>query len=149
MQTFQYKLAKPGFVASRQDAPHEHEVILDPTGSFIVVPDLGADLLRIFAINKTTNMLSESSTYATPPGTGPRHGTFLSTGNATYLFVIAELANTITSYSVTYTATGLSLMPVFMSGAYGVNVTVPSAAGAAEAILSVPHPPPIPSEAKS
>jgi 6-phosphogluconolactonase (cycloisomerase 2 family) len=137
MQVFQYKLTKPGAVPDRQDAPHEHEVILDPTGSFIVVPDLGADLLRIFAINKSTSMLSESSTYSVPAGTGPRHGAFLNTGNATYLFIIAELANTITSYSVAYTATGLSLTQVFISGAYGINVTIPAGAGAAEAILSV------------
>jgi 6-phosphogluconolactonase (cycloisomerase 2 family) len=138
MQVFQYQLKAPGTIPSRQDKPHEHEVILDPTGSFIVVPDLGADLLRIFAINKATSMLSESSTYAVIPGTGPRHGTFLKTETgATYLFIIAELANTIASYSVEYTGTGLELTQVFLSGAYGINVAIPAGAGAAEAILSV------------
>jgi 6-phosphogluconolactonase (cycloisomerase 2 family) len=139
MQTFQYKLAAPGPNPTRQDVPHEHEVILDPTGSFIVVPDLGADLLRIFAINKTTSLLSESSTFAVAPGSGPRHGAFLKTDNATYLFIISELANTIASYSVAYTATGLSLTQVFISGAYGVDVKIPTGAGAAEAILSPDH----------
>jgi 6-phosphogluconolactonase (cycloisomerase 2 family) len=137
MQTFQYKLAAPGPNPSRQDVPHEHEVILDPTGSFIVVPDLGADLLRIFAINKTTNMLSESSTFATAPGSGPRHGAFLKAANATYLFVMSELSNTIASYSVAYTGTGLTLTQVFISGAYGIDVKIPTGAGAAEVLVSV------------
>lgn len=138
MQTFQYKLTKPGTIPARQDAPHEHEVILDPTGSFIVVPDLGADLLRIFSINKTTSLLSESSTYAVIPGTGPRHGTFLKTdAGLTFLFIISELANSVVSYAVTYTGTGLNLTQVFISGAYGINVTIPDGAGGAEAILSV------------
>lgn len=139
MQTFVYKLTAPGTNPSRQDAPHEHEVILDPTGSFIVVPDLGADLLRIFSINKTTSMLMESSTFAVPPGSGPRHGTFLKTDNGTtYLFIISELANTIASYQVIY-GTTLKLTQVFISDAYGLNVTAASGAGAAEAILSVSH----------
>jgi 6-phosphogluconolactonase (cycloisomerase 2 family) len=137
MQVFRYKLAAPGPNPIRQDVPHEHEVILDPTGCFIVVPDLGADLLRIFAVNKKTSMLSESSTFAVAPGSGPRHGTFLKTAGATYLFVISELSNTIASYSVAYTATGLSLTQVFISGAYGIGVEIPTGAGAAEAILSV------------
>lgn len=119
-------------------------MILDPTGSFIVVPDLGADLLRIFSINETTNLLSESSTYAVIPGTGPRHGTFLKTdAGATYLFIISELANSVASYSVNYTGTGLALTQVFISGAYGINITIPDGAGGAEAILSVCPPPPI------
>jgi 6-phosphogluconolactonase (cycloisomerase 2 family) len=137
MQVFRYKLTTPGTNPTRQDVPHEHEVILDPTGCFIVVPDLGADLLRIFAINKKTSMLSESSTFAVAPGSGPRHGTFLKTADATYLFVISELSNTIASYSVAYTAARLSLTQVFISGAYGVGVEIPTGAGAAEAILSV------------
>ena len=36
-----------------------------------------------------------------------------------------------------YTAAGLSLTQVFISGAYGVGVEIPTGAGAAEAILSV------------
>ncbi len=137
MQSFVYKLTAPGANPSRQDAPHEHEVILDPTGSFIVVPDLGADLLRIFSINKTTSILSESSAFAVAPGSGPRHGSFLKTdAGTTYLFIISELANTIASYQVTY-GTGLNLTQVFISGAYGPNITATSAAGAAEVILSV------------
>jgi len=145
-QQFTYT-APVGPNAGRQDSPHEHEVILDPTGSFIVVPDLGADLLRVFAINKNTSMLSESSTHAVAPGSGPRHGTFLKTGNSTFLFVIAELANSVTSFKVDYMGGGLSLTQVFTSGAYGLDVKIPDGAGAAEAILSVrppfEHPNPI------
>ena len=40
-QDFTYTLPHPGPDPSRQDAPHEHEAILDPTGQYILVPDLG------------------------------------------------------------------------------------------------------------
>ncbi|KNG79983.1 hypothetical protein ANOM_011734, partial [Aspergillus nomiae NRRL 13137] len=41
-QTFTYELDGPGTDPDRQEAPHPHGVVLDPTGQFILVPDLGA-----------------------------------------------------------------------------------------------------------
>ena len=121
----------------RQEAPHPHEVILDPTGSFIVVPDLGADLIRVFSIDPETSLLTESAPFHAPAGSGPRHGTFLRAdcGN-TFFFLISELANTIASYEVEYSATGLNFTNVFLSGIYG-NKTIPDGAAAAEVTLSV------------
>jgi hypothetical protein len=37
-----------GPIASRQDDSHAHHVILDPSRRFFLVPDLGADLIRVF-----------------------------------------------------------------------------------------------------
>ena len=137
MQTFMFNLTAPGPNPDRQEAPHPHEVILDPTGSFIVVPDLGADLLRIFSIDPKTSLLSESSSFHVPAGSGPRHGTFLKTESGkTFFFLISELANTIASYEVEYSACSLNFTNVFVSGIYG-NRTIPGGAAAAEAILSV------------
>ncbi|KAL2070714.1 hypothetical protein VTL71DRAFT_13740 [Oculimacula yallundae] len=136
LQALTFKLTAPGTVPSRQDAPHPHEVLVDPTDSFIVVPDLGADLVRVFSINKNTSLLSETTSFATPPGSGPRHGTFLATdcGN-TFFFLISEISNTITSYKVIYNGSGLGFEQVFTSGTYGPTAT-PAGAAAAEAKLS-------------
>jgi 6-phosphogluconolactonase (cycloisomerase 2 family) len=139
LQTFMFKLTAPGTNPSRQDAPHPHEVILDPTDSYIVIPDLGADLVRVFCIDPETSLLTETTPFSVPAGSGPRHGTFLKTDSGkTFFFLISELANTIASYEVTYTGTGLNFTNVFLSGVYG-NQTTPTGAAAAEAILSVSH----------
>ncbi|CZS89140.1 uncharacterized protein RAG0_00582 [Rhynchosporium agropyri] len=139
LQALTLKLTSPGADPSRQEAPHPHEVLIDPIDSFIVVPDLGADLVRVYSIDKTTNLLTEKPSLVTPPGSGPRHGTFLKTDcGETYFFLISELANTITSYRVTYGKNGLGFEKVFVSGTYGPKAT-PAGAAAAEAILSPDH----------
>ncbi|KAH6724950.1 3-carboxymuconate cyclase-like protein-like protein [Leptodontidium sp. MPI-SDFR-AT-0119] len=136
LQALTFKLTAPGTNPARQDAPHPHQVVVDPTDSFIVVPDLGADLVRVFTIDKTNNLLTEVTPFATPAGSGPRHGAFLTAdcGN-TYFFLIAELSNTITSYKVTYGEASLGFEEVFVSGTYGPTAT-PVGAAAAEAIIS-------------
>ncbi|KAK0119786.1 hypothetical protein ONS95_011218 [Cadophora gregata] len=139
LQALTFKLTAPGTNPARQDAPHPHEVIVDPTDSFIVVPDLGADLVRVFSIDQTTSLLTESTAFSTPAGSGPRHGAFLKAecGN-TYFFLISELSNTIASYKVTYGDKSLSFEEVFVSGTYGPMET-PAGASAAEALISPDH----------
>lgn len=112
-------------------------MILDPTGSLILVPDLGADLVRVFSIDPKTSHLTESAPFHAPAGAGPRHGTFLKVDSGkTFFFLISELANTVASYLVEYTANGLNFTNVFLSGIYG-NRIIPDGAAAAEVTLSV------------
>ena len=98
----------PGAVPDRQASPHPHEAVLDPTGQYIIVPDLGADLIRVFAINPKTQALTEKASFKTPAGSGPRHAAFHNPygvsgeGATTYLYVVTELTSTIISYSVSY-----------------------------------------------
>lgn len=113
---------------------------MDPTDSFIVIPDLGADLLRVFVIDPTTSELTPSKSFSAPAGSGPRHGAFLVTpSNETFFFLASELANTIASYAVTYEGLGssrtLSFEQIFLSSAYG-NTTLPTTSTVAECILS-------------
>ncbi|KAG9233734.1 Lactonase, 7-bladed beta-propeller-domain-containing protein [Amylocarpus encephaloides] len=99
----------------RQDRPHPHQVLPDPTGKFILVPDLGADAIHIFSINPTSGFLTACPDAQTAPGDGPRHGEWWSlTGNAMSseglkLYTVNELANSVSSWSVTYGAECLSL----------------------------------------
>ncbi|MCJ1445578.1 MAG: hypothetical protein MMC23_006083 [Stictis urceolatum] len=124
-------MSGPGPVPSRQDAPHPHEAKLDPTGSFILVPDLGADLIRIHSVNKDTGILTNCANHTAKPGSGPRHVSFWvppansSAGKrdgsarrrrdggagtqGTMMYLGSELANTITAFEVEYTGSCIEL----------------------------------------
>ncbi len=136
-------MSKPGLVAARQEAPHEHEAILDPTGKFILVPDLGADLVRVFSYNPTTDRLTQHASLHAAPGSGPRHAAFWSPVKSAilnrplYLYVLAELGVTVTAYSVTYPAAGgLAFKEAFVTNTFG-GAPIPSGAAPAEILVSV------------
>ena len=104
--THRFGMDKPGPVADRQKAPFEHQALLDPTGRYLVIPDLGADLLRIFRIDPKTLMLQDPQFVILEPGFGPRHGVFWNqsgvTGGTTYFYLVGELASRVTSFRVGY-----------------------------------------------
>lgn len=153
-QDLLFNLSHPGPNAARQDAPHEHEAILDPTGQYVLVPDLGADLVRVFCIDSDTGLLTAETPLSVSPGSGPRHAAFwnpagVSCENCTsYLYVVTELANTVTGYAVSYPAAGgMAFEKVYESSVYG-QLNLPSGNAAAEIAVSVsvsphiPHSPP-------
>lgn len=148
LQSETFTLAQPGPNAARQDAPHEHEALLDPSGKFVLVPDLGADIVRVFAIDAATDELVQKSALSVTPGSGPRHGVFYrpttavaggynATSSSLYFYLVTELGNTVTGYSVSYPeAGGMSFEKVFESGVYG-NFSMPAGNAAAEIAISV------------
>lgn len=115
-----YTLSAPGTVPDRQDAPHPHQALFDPTGCFVLVPDLGADLLHVYSANGT-----ELPSIAMPAGSGPRHGAFFpaSAGAAPdaapasgpaqplYFYLVSELANSLSVFAVTYADSTIVLTP--------------------------------------
>lgn len=101
LQTFQYTLAAPGPVQARQDAPHPHHAILDPTKQFILVPDLGADLIRTYSLDGPNSRIIESTPVKVEAGAGPRHGVFAPSGEKYYQ--LNELSNEVHVFSVKYT----------------------------------------------
>jgi 6-phosphogluconolactonase (cycloisomerase 2 family) len=79
----------------RQEAPHPHSVLFDPTGRFIAAADLGTDQIKILALSDNgLRVVSESKT---APGSGPRHVAFHPNGKV--LYVINELAGSITGFT--------------------------------------------------
>ncbi|CAI7637383.1 unnamed protein product [Penicillium glandicola] len=123
LQAFRYNLTRPGKVA-QQDSPHPHEVFLDPTGSFIVSPDLGADLLRVYAIaDGPSGKLSECPSVNITYGSGPRHGVFWTEGKnqsttqsthlrktaavgETMMYLVNEIGGTMMVFDVSYSRSG-------------------------------------------
>ncbi|KAG7008189.1 3-carboxy-cis,cis-mucoante lactonizing enzyme [Physcia stellaris] len=128
-QTFNITLAKPGPNAARQAASHPHQVLVDPTGQYLLVPDLGADLVRVFHIDPNTFQITQKPSIPVEAGSGPRHGAFQVTHNTTsgvnqvYYYLVTELASTLTSYHVQYLPlnAGLQLQRIKSMKTYADN----------------------------
>ncbi|KAF2488861.1 carboxy-cis,cis-muconate cyclase-like protein [Lophium mytilinum] len=142
IQNITFTLATPGPNPDRQAAPYEHEAILDPTGQFLLFPDLGADLVRVFSFDPSTSLLSAQDPLKAAPGSGPRHAVFWSPktpytqGKPLFFFLIAELSNTITSYAVTYPKSGGLVFTEVQTVTVFGDKPVPSTAAAAEIVVS-------------
>ncbi|ESZ91540.1 hypothetical protein SBOR_8074 [Sclerotinia borealis F-4128] len=102
LQSFTYNLTTPGLDSQYETAPHPHEAITDPTESFVLVPDLGSDLVRIYRINQDNKLLEPLEPLRTPTGSGPRHANWLVTESETYFYLVSQLTNRLTAYEVTY-----------------------------------------------
>jgi 6-phosphogluconolactonase len=76
---------------SRQESPHPHSVVFDPSGSYIATADLGIDMVQIFQIDG--DQLVEVSSATVEPGSGPRHVAFDPDGE--FLYLINELTSDI------------------------------------------------------
>ncbi|MFF8555018.1 lactonase family protein [Streptomyces sp. NPDC015501] len=78
----------------RQEGPHAHQVLADPSGSWVVSVDLGTDSVRVCALDPATGALSPHSETALRPGAGPRHLAFHPSGSLAY--VLGELEPIVT-----------------------------------------------------
>ncbi|WNF25665.1 lactonase family protein [Streptomyces sp. C11-1] len=79
---------------ARQEAPHAHQVLADPSGRWVVGVDLGTDSVRVCALDPATGALRPHTETALRPGTGPRHLAFHPSGRLAY--VLGELEATLT-----------------------------------------------------
>ncbi|MFH8883632.1 lactonase family protein [Streptomyces californicus] len=78
----------------RQEGPHAHQVLADPSGTWVVGVDLGTDAVRVCALDPATGSLALHSETALRPGTGPRHLAFHPSGSLAY--VLGELEPVLT-----------------------------------------------------
>ncbi|KAL2264315.1 hypothetical protein VTK26DRAFT_7281 [Humicola hyalothermophila] len=120
----------------QQTQSRPHQAVLDPTGDFLLFPDLGSDLLRVFKVDQETLSYTELNAHQLERGTGPRHATFFVAESKTFLYVVTELANTIIGFEVTYSDDGLSLSEVYSSNTHGGTDPLPEEAKAAEITVS-------------
>ena len=79
----------------RQEAPHPHSVVFDPTGHFIAAADLGIDKIQVFRLSDAG--LARVSEAPVAPGAGPRHIVFDLGGKR--LYVVNELNATVTAFA--------------------------------------------------
>jgi len=83
----------------RQEGPHAHSVILDPSNRYAYVADLGIDKIMIYKFDSERGKLipNDQPWTSTHPGAGPRH--FTIHPNQRFAYVINELDSTITAFS--------------------------------------------------
>lgn len=142
IQTISPTIAQTGPVADRQEASHMHHVIFDPTNTFVFMPDLGGDRIRVYTYDGTGQLTEdEASVLTTDAGAGPRHGFFrVNEANETFFFFNGELSQMVYSYKVTYAAdggSGLTFEKVFEAVALGVDETPAERASTSECAMSV------------
>jgi 6-phosphogluconolactonase len=82
----------------RQEGPHAHQILADPEGNFIFVPDLGLDKILVYRLDRSagTLLINDPPSGATAPGAGPRHLAFLP--DSRFAYAIDELDSTVTVF---------------------------------------------------
>jgi len=103
---------KPGPHRTEQASSHPHDVLFDPLGRYIVVPDKGLDAVFVFALDPSRGKLvpADTPSVASRAGAGPRHVAFHPSKACAY--VINELDSTITTYRFDAERGGLSPLQV-------------------------------------
>ena len=118
--------------------PYIHQTVIDPTKTFLLAPDLSADLIHVFSISPSyiLQRLSTQVDLSVKRGHGPRHGVFYQPGhgsNTTYLYVVMETANMVHGYEIFYNAN----KTLSFNEIQDLQLRVPSTAAAAEIRLTV------------
>ena len=88
-----YSAVNPG----RQEAPHAHSIIFDPTGKYALVADLGKDMVLVYCFESASGILipNDPRGLRLAPGAGPRHIGFHPNGR--FFYVVNEMACTVTA----------------------------------------------------
>lgn len=81
----------------RQEVSHPHMIVTTPDNRFAVVPDLGTDMVYLYALDADAGALSLSQTLDLPPGAGPRHVAFHP--SLPRMYVINELDSTMATFA--------------------------------------------------
>lgn len=125
-----------GPVEPNQAAPHPHEAILEPSGRYFAVNDLGTDEILIIDSKDDAYDLVQS-VKVEPSGCGPRHGVFYpnDAAEATHYLLVCELANVVNVYSLDYSGDELTFTEVQSISTFASG-EAPEGAAAGEIVLA-------------
>ncbi|KAG6240231.1 hypothetical protein E4U25_008293 [Claviceps purpurea] len=90
-------------VSVNQTQTLPHQAVLDPTGKYFLVNDLGRD--KMYILDSTNDSFAIINYVPVEPaGCGPRHGAFFPVGaaKATHYMVVCEKANLVNTYALQY-----------------------------------------------
>jgi 6-phosphogluconolactonase len=89
---------EPGPHRTQQPSSEPHDVVFDPSGRFVLVPDKGLDRVFVFRFDAGAGRLTpaEPGSVKTRPGAGPRHLAFHP--KLPIVWVLNELDSTTTTY---------------------------------------------------
>jgi 6-phosphogluconolactonase len=112
----------PGPHRAEQASSHPHQVVFDPSGQFVLVPDKGHDTICVFAFDAERGVLEPASVMASRPGAGPRHGAFHPT--LPVYWVLNEIDSSITTYrwlAETGTLEPMQVLPTLPPDFFGAS----------------------------
>jgi len=83
----------------RQEGPHAHSIVVDPSNRYAYAADLGLDKVMIYKFDSERGKLTPNDQpwVKTRPGAGPRHFTFHP--NEKFAYVINELDSTLVAFA--------------------------------------------------
>ena len=89
---------QPGPHRVEQASSHPHQILFDPSGRFVVVPDKGLDRVFVFGFDASTGRLTPTAqgSAVARSGSGPRHAAFHPA--LPVLWVLNEIASTVATY---------------------------------------------------
>ena len=89
---------EPGPDCKEQASSHPHDIVFDPSGRFIAVPDKGVDRVFVFRLEAASGKLTPNDPpfVAARAGDGPRHIAFHP--QEPWAYVINELSSSVTTY---------------------------------------------------
>jgi 6-phosphogluconolactonase len=89
---------EPGPHKVEQQSSHPHDIVFDPSGRFVLVPDKGLDRVFAFRFDGATGKLTptEQGSVQSRPGAGPRHLAFHP--KLPIVWVLNELDSTMATY---------------------------------------------------
>lgn len=88
-----------GINPQRQEGPHTHSSVIDPSGKWLLCAELGIDRIFVYGFDPETGSLVNSAAtpeIKAPDGSGPRHFSFHPNGRN--LYVSTELSNEVLAY---------------------------------------------------
>jgi 6-phosphogluconolactonase (cycloisomerase 2 family) len=83
----------PGPHRTQQRGAHPHQVVFDPTGRWLAVPDKGCDAVHTLTLDDATGALALHATLQCAPMSGPRHLVFDADGR--FAWCVLELSSQI------------------------------------------------------
>ncbi|WYZ39701.1 hypothetical protein EsH8_IV_000042 [Colletotrichum jinshuiense] len=118
--------------AVRQDKPHPHQAVLDPSGRFFAVNDLGTDTILIIDSKDDAYDITSHNRVVTA-GCGPRHGAWYPSKAAkpSHYLVVCELQNTVEVFSVSNNGSSIALTRTQKLSSFGAAFPPANATSAA------------------
>ncbi|KAI1085398.1 putative isomerase YbhE [Whalleya microplaca] len=127
---------EPSKATDQQAAHHPHQALLDPTGRFFVVPDLGGDI--VFVVDSQDDKYEIVGNYTLKTrGAGPRHGGFITTGNATYYVLACEISSDLMLFKLDYPGNTINFNFLAKQKTYGADAPPANLTSAAAGELVV------------
>ncbi|KAK0388370.1 hypothetical protein NLU13_4615 [Sarocladium strictum] len=124
----------------RQNAPHPHQALLDPSGRFFAVNDLGTDhILLIDSADDAFKIVNHVP--VEPAGAGPRHGSFYprDAEKATHYMVLCEIKNLIIVFELSYTDSSIEFTKIQEISSFGPDANPSADAAAGELAIVGDH----------